>query len=87
MSIEDQYNDFYYKYTRRIERFKNLCKNEKIKKIFLRVCKVNENTSHILLQNCLDKYCINYEIKYIFIDNKVKYSSWKKDEINWNSYF
>lgn len=73
------------KYQRRIERFSSVIGDEHIKKIFIRISNKDEN--YDLLKKVLDEICVNYELRIIKIDKKTKFSSWKKDELDWKTYF
>lgn len=83
-NITKQIEEMCKKYKRRIERFLKLIKDPSVKKIFFRISSKKDNQE--LLENVLNKICINYEFKCI---NKgtAKYSSWKKDELNWDFIF
>lgn len=83
ISFEEQIKNFQEKYLRRIERFQQICQNKDIKKIFIRICKNTKEKE--ILEKVLENYCTNnnFELKIIIIDNKQKFSSWKKDELSW----
>lgn len=87
LNFEEQIKLFHLKYLRRIQRFQEICCDKNIKKIFVRICKNIKEKE--ILEEVLKKYCQNnnLELKIIIIDNKQKFSSWKKDEINWNNFF
>jgi hypothetical protein len=84
-NISEQINNFIEKYNRRIIRLINILKNDSIKKVFIRITFKNEDFEK--LNNILSKICNNYEIKLIKINKKNKFSSWKKEELNWNNIF
>lgn len=73
------------KYNRRIERFYDVIKNENVKKIFIRVSNKCESSEEI--KNTLERYATNFEIKIITLDKKTKFSSWKKNELDWPKIF
>jgi hypothetical protein len=84
-NIDKQIDNLIEKYNRRIIRFLEILKNDSIKKIFIRIS--NKNEDLIKLNIVLSKICNNYEIKLIKINKKIKFSSWKKEELNWNDIF
>jgi hypothetical protein len=85
--FEEQIINFKIKYSRRIDRFNKICKDSSIKKTFIRICK-NPKEKEIL-ENILCEYCgnDNFYLKIIIQDNKQKFQSWKKEELDWNSIF
>lgn len=87
INFDNQIKLFQDKYIRRIVRFQEICQNRDIKKIFVRICKNTKEKE--ILEKVLEKYCKNnnFELKIIIIDNKKKFSSWKKDELDWTTYF
>ena len=83
----DQKINFQIKYNRRIQRFRKVCKDSSIKKIFVRIIKNSEEKEK--LNKVLEKYCQNnnFELKTIIIDKNQKFASWKKDELDWDHFF
>lgn len=81
----DDLEEFKIKYSRRIARFLDIIKNPTIKKTFIRASGKKENYDK--LNNCLNKIANNYELIMVHYDNKIKYSSWKHDEYQWNDIF
>lgn len=78
------------KYSRRIARFLDIGRNEKIRKIFVRLGTKKEQPLHTKLHNALDKLgIVNYTIKYImynewdeFIPQGVPFQ-WQRDYMPW----
>lgn len=80
----DKYKE---KYTRRIERFYNVCTNKNIKKIFIRADnkKITEENK-IKLRLSLDNYgCVNYDIIFINYNDYpiVGEFTWQREYIDW----
>ncbi len=73
------------KYIRRIERFNQVICNDKIKKIFIRITNKNNQDEENKLKRILELKATNFEIRYIRINKKDKFSSWKKDELDWKT--
>ena len=73
------------KYKRRILRFDEVCKNDKIKKVFIRVTAKKECVDDIDV--IFREYAVNYKIRLMYFDKKTKYETWKKDEYDWISFF
>ena len=92
-AIEDVFDEFLYreKYERRIDRFKNVVRDEKFKKIFIRADE--KPLTHIQidgLYKSLDLYgCTNYEIRFIdYSDYKCTENfTWQRDYICWKELF
>ena len=80
----DDIDDFIPKYKRRIERFYDILKNDKIKKIFIRLSKKDETKELLELTQLLNIYTKNYDIFTHVYDKHKKYETWKKDEIDWS---
>jgi hypothetical protein len=77
------------KYERRIKRFIDICKDKKIKKIFVRSDKKYNKIKNDKLINSLDKICINYQLinidysKYVCKDE----FTWQREYIPWINIF
>ena len=80
-------DEFIEKYERRILRFNKVIEDSSIKKIFLRISNKNNKVQEEKLFNLLKIKATNFEIKFIEINKKDKFESWKKDEINWIQFF
>jgi hypothetical protein len=76
---------FIEKYKKRINNFRNIINDSKINKIFIRVEK--NLSSKLDKLDKLSNLCKPNQIKYVNIDKSIKYSSWKKDEIDWKNIF
>ena len=92
-AIEDVFDDLLYteKYKRRIDRFRNVVRDEKIKKIFIRADEkhLTSNQKEKLYKS-LDLYgCNNYEIRFIcYSDYKCTGTfTWQRDYICWKELF
>ena len=84
------YDDYKDKYQRRIDRFNNIVRDDKIKKIFIRSDdkKIKEENKY-RLNDILQKYgCKNYEIIYInYSDYESVNFTWQREYIPWNNLF
>ena len=80
----DDIDGFIPKYTRRIERFYDILKNDNIKKIFIRLSKKDETKEILELRKCLDIYTKNYDVVTHIYDKNNMFATWKKDEIDWS---
>lgn len=74
------------KYMRRINRFNEIIRNEKIKKIFIRADEkeISNFDKHKLIETLKRKGCVNFEIK--FISYKLYDTdtfTWQRDYIDW----
>jgi hypothetical protein len=85
--------EFEKKYSRRIERFRNIVKDDTIQKIFVRLSNKKEykKINDGILINALSKYgCKNFQIKFINLDDYKalipidKEFNWHRDYIDWN---
>lgn len=81
--------DFVEKYSRRIEKFKDIVKNDFYRKVFVRLGNTKDEKEISNLDKVLHEYgCVNYELRFVNCD---KYScdggvySWKRDYIPWAS--
>ena len=83
--IVNEIDNFIKKYERRINRFRRIILDKDIKKVFVRISNKTEDISK--LDNFLKTKCDNYEIKFIKLDKKNKFSSWKKEELDWNKIY
>ncbi len=83
--INNQIENMCAKYKKRIKRFYDILKDDGIKKKFIRITHKKEIPD--LFEKCIGKICNNFEVQIIFIDKKTKFSSWKKDELDWNNIF
>lgn len=81
----DKIDDFKDKYTRRINRFYEILNNDKIKKVFIRISKKDEKKDIIKLEETLKKFNNNFIVKNYKYDKKMIFSSWQKNELNWNN--
>lgn len=79
------------KYSRRIARFLEIGRNEKITKIFVRLGTKKEHVLHTKLNNALDMLgIVKYTIKYIILEEWEELIPrdapfrWKRDYIPWN---
>ena len=83
------YEEIKEKYERRIKRFIEFCKDEKIKKIFVRSDKKYKQKEIDKLTKCLDEICVNYQLihvdysKYVCKDE----FTWHRNYINWKLIF
>ena len=84
--------EFEKKYSRRIERFRQVVRNPEIEKIFIRLGNTKEQKKINLgyLENTLSKYgCKNYKVKFINMDEYVdlipqgEAFDWHRDYIDW----
>jgi len=88
--------EFEKKYSRRIERFRQIVRNPDIQKIFIRLGNTKEQKKINLgyLENALSRYgCKNYKIKIINMDDykhlisKNEKFDWHRDYIDWGEIF
>lgn len=88
--------EFEKKYSRRIERFRQIVKNPDIQKIFVRLSntkeqnKLQKNINNNYLENILFKYgCNNFQLRFINMDQYVNLIpvdeefNWHRDYIDW----
>jgi len=77
----DKPENFIVKYEGRIDRFCKIMRDKNIKKIFVRVSKKKEDFT--VFSETIKKICNNFTvISYVYGDTK--FSSWRKDEIDWS---
>lgn len=84
--FDDQ--EFINKYTRRIERFQKIVKNNTIKKIFVISSDKKLDVSRI--EKILNNYCSNFiilTINYSEYQSKCKDFEWTRSYIDWSSLF
>lgn len=70
------------KYNRRINRFRDIIKNDSPKIFYIGINKINNNDKKKIIQCLKDYGCINYHIKFIEYDNyldEMSNWSWKRD--------
>lgn len=88
--------EFEEKYSRRIERFRQVVRNPEIEKIFVRLGNTKEHKKINLgyLENTLSRYgCKNYKVKFINIDEYADLIpqgvefNWHRDYIDWGQIF
>ena len=67
-----QVPEFEEKYSRRIERFRKIVKDANIKIILVRLGNTKEGKKQCILEDALVRYgCMNYEVRFINMDNYV----------------
>ena len=80
------FEEFKKKYSRRIERFNKIVKSPDYKKVFIRADnkKLSESDKE-KLQDSLEKYVLNFEIKYITYDDYPVSGefTWQRSYIDW----
>ena len=93
--------EFGEKYSRRIERFRQVVRNPEIEKIFVRLGNTKEqkkiakqSNNNGYLENTLSRYgCKNYKVKFINMDEyadlipKGGEFDWHRDYIDWEQIF
>jgi hypothetical protein len=93
--------EFEQKYSRRIERFRQVVRNPDIQKIFVRLGNSKEQkkiekqiNNNSYLENTLSRYgCKNYKVKFINMDDyaqlipKEEKFDWHRDYIDWGEIF
>lgn len=93
--------EFEKKYSRRIERFRQVVRNPEIEKIFIRLGNTKEQkkikkqiNNNGYLENTLSRYgCKNYKVKFINMDEyadlipKGREFDWHRDYIDWEQIF
>ena len=83
LSLENTIDMIKEKYDRRIKRFYEILSNNSIKKIFIRLTNKDEDIKD--LERVISIYSNNFEIRNIYYDKKTKFSSWKKEELEWEN--
>jgi Zn-finger protein len=83
LSLENTIDMIKEKYDRRIKRFYEILSKDSIKKIFIRLTNKDEDIKD--LERVISVYSNNFEIRNIYYDKKTKYSSWKKEELDWEN--
>ena len=89
-NLSNGFKFFKEKYTRRIERFRDIMLDNSIKKIIVHIGPDNDYKLLEELNSLLDsKSYVNYEIIFIKYSEfeKLNTTSWKREEFNWSDVF
>lgn len=87
VDIESELSQITDKYRRRIERFYQTLVNPNIKVVFIRIgCSQLSHKDLEYFNSVIRNYTTNYEFKYIKYHRKTKFQSWKREELNWETY-
>lgn len=85
--MEFNFDSYKEKYKRRIGRFKNIIRDESIKKIFVRADNSPNDSDKVKLKESLEKFgAIHFDILFINYDNYICNGefNWQRNYINWN---